>query len=261
VPGRSDGRLLDRHVGWLEIVLAVGMLGFVFRSKADEIGPAIKSRDLLLIYGSMFAVLWNLWFFSFWSVAIVADAAHSSFGKSALIAAFNAGAGLLGFPAGGWLSDWAVQRGWGRKGMLLSFTAIQCVLTVAFGFVIAGGHPNLWLMAGLLFSASLFFNALQPIAHAMVSDIAPEGYRGAAFGMDNLIGEMGAVLSPAAAGAIRDATGGWSAAVFLDAGIILCAFVLICFVRERHASTLFQAAEREPTGRFSRPVRDPVARR
>ena len=56
-------------------------------------------------------VLWNLWFFSFWSVSIVADAAHSSFGRSALIAAFNAGAGIIGFPVGGWLSDVAVRRG------------------------------------------------------------------------------------------------------------------------------------------------------
>jgi MFS family permease len=129
------------------------------------------------------------------------------------------------------------------------------VLTVAFGFVIAGGHPNVWLMAGLLFSASLFFNALQPISHAIVSDIAPEGYRGAAFGMDNLIGEMGAVLSPAVAGALRDATGGWAAAVFLDAGIIACAFLLLCFVRERRSSSLFRDGEpagREPTGRFTR---------
>ena len=47
--------------------------------------------------------------------SIVADAAHSSFGRSALIAAFNAGAGIIGFPVGGWLSDVAVRRGIGRK--------------------------------------------------------------------------------------------------------------------------------------------------
>jgi ACS family D-galactonate transporter-like MFS transporter len=78
-----------------------------------------------------------VWFFSFWSVAIVADAAHSSFGRSALIAAFNAGAGILGFPTGGWLSD-------------------VCALTVAFGIVIASGQPSVWLMAALLFCASTF---------------------------------------------------------------------------------------------------------
>ena len=59
---------------------------------------------------------------------------------------------------------------------------------------------------------------MQPIAHAMVADIAAPEHHGAAFGMNNLIGEIGAVLSPAVSGALRDATGGWSAAIFVDAG-------------------------------------------
>ena len=67
-------------------------------------------------------------------------------------------------------------------------------------------------MAALLFCASTFFNAMQPIAHAMMADIAAPEQHGAAFGMNNLIGEIGAVLSPAVSGALRDATGGWSAA-------------------------------------------------
>ena len=36
--------------------------------------------------------------------------------------------------------------------------------------------------------------------------------------MNNMIGEMGAVLSPAVSGALRDATAGWEAAVFRTRG-------------------------------------------
>ena len=43
---------------------------------------------------------------------------------------------------------------------------------------------------------------------------------------------MGAVLSPAISGTLRDATGNWTAAVMLDAGIMLVSFVLLLFVRE-----------------------------
>ena len=137
-----------------------------------------------------------------------------------MIAAFNAGAGILGFPTGGWLSDVAVRRGIGRKPLVIAFTAAQFVLTLIFGFVVAAGAANVWLMAALLFSASTFFNAMQPIAQAMLADIAAPEHHGAAFGMNNLIGEIGAVLSPAVSGALRDATGGWSAAVFVDAALI-----------------------------------------
>jgi MFS family permease len=139
-----------------------------------------------------------------------------------------------------------VRAGIGRKPLLIGFTSAQFVLTLIFGFVVAAGGANVWLMAALLFSASTFFNAMQPIAHAMVADIAPPEQHGAAFGMNNLIGEIGAVLSPAVSGALRDATGGWSAAIFVDAALIGGAIVLFLFVREA------ARPGEGPTGRFRR---------
>ncbi len=244
--------LSDLWIAILEVGLALSLVAFVLTRRNEGAGTVLRNRDLMLINLAFIAVLWNLWFFSFWSVSIVADAAHSSFGRSALIAAFNAGAGILGFPVGGWLSDVAMRRGIGRKPLVIAFTAIQCVLTIAFGLVVAAGSPSVWLMAALLFSASTFFNAMQPIAQAMLADIADPAHHGAAFGMNNLIGEIGAVLSPAVSCALRDATGGWEAAIFLDAGLIACAVVLFVFVREGSAARVLRS------GRFDRatePVR------
>src|SRR4051794_24121216 len=238
--------LSDLAIAGLEVALALALVIGVFARKGEELRPVLRNRDLMLINFAFIAVLWNLWFFSFWSVSIVADAAHSSFGKSALIAAFNAGAGILGFPTGGWLSDVAVRRGLGRKPLVIAFTSAQFVLTLAFGFVVSGGAANVWVMAALLFCASTFFNAMQPIAHAMLAEIADPRLHGAAFGMNNLIGEIGAVLSPAVSGALRDATGGWSAAVFTDAALIGGAILLFCFVREAARS------ETGPGERFRR---------
>jgi MFS transporter, ACS family, D-galactonate transporter len=132
-----------------------------------------------------------------------------------------------------WLADYAKRKGWGRKTMLVSFTLIQGLLTLAFGFYIMNGGQSVFVLGALLFTASLFFNALQPMSHALTADLVPSAaYLGAAFGLWNLIGEMGAVLSPAISGTLRDATGNWTAAVMLDAGIILVSFVLLLFVRE-----------------------------
>ena len=239
--------LSDLWIAVLEVCLALALVAFVFTRRNTDVGAVLQSRDLVLINLAFIAVLWNLWFFGFWSVSIVADAAGSSFGRSAMIAAFNAGAGILGFPVGGWLSDVAVRSGMGRKPLLIGFTSAQLVLTLIFGFVVAAGGANVWLMAALLFCASTFFNAMQPIAHAMVAEIAPSELHGTAFGMNNLIGEIGAVLSPAVSGALRDATGGWSAAVFVDAGLIAGAILLFLFVRE---SARMDGAE--PAGRFRR---------
>ncbi|WP_445150443.1 MFS transporter [Baekduia sp. Peel2402] len=251
--------LADIWIAVLEVALALTLVAVVFARKGEELRPVLHNRDLWLINLAFIAVLWNLWFFSFWSVSIVADAAHSSFGRSALIAAFNAGAGILGFPAGGWLADRAVKAGIGRKPLVIAFTAMQCVLTIAFGLVIVAGDPSVWLLAGLLFGASTFFNAMQPMAQAMLADIAPPEQHGAAFGMNNLIGEIGAVLSPAVSGALRDATDSWNAAIFLDAGLIAAAALLFCFVREKRSSTLLggDGGEADRTGRFAKTA--PVA--
>ena len=108
--------LSDLWIALLEVALALVLVAFVFtRASGETSAPVLRNRDLVLINLAFIAVLWNLWFFGFWSVSIVADAAGSSFGRSAMIAAFNAGAGILGFPVGGWLSDVAVRRGIGRK--------------------------------------------------------------------------------------------------------------------------------------------------
>jgi MFS transporter, ACS family, D-galactonate transporter len=124
-----------------------------------------------------------------------------------------------------------------------------------------GGKPSVWMMAALLFVASTFFNAMQPIAQAMLADITDEAHRGAAFGMNNLIGETGAVLSPAVSGTLFDATGSWQAAVFLDAGLICLAVVAFLFVRERRYSQVLGDGARaaEPGRRFARDTaREPL---
>lgn len=227
--------LPDYVVAAIELMLAFVLIGFAFGKKGKELSLVLHNKSLILLYIAAIAILWNLWFFGFWSVAIISNAADTSFLKAALTATFNAGAGILGFPAGGWLADYSVQRGWGRKGILLTFTFIQGLFTLGFGLYLARGGQSVIVMAVLLFVTSLFFNALQPISQALTADIAPPEYRGAAFGMWNLIGEMGAVMSPVVSGALRDATGYWSAAVILDGALILLSFILILFVQEKTA--------------------------
>ena len=94
---------------------------------------------------------------------------------------------------------------------------------------------------------------MQPVAHAMIADIAEPRLLGSAFGMNNMIGEIGAVLSPAVSGALRNATGGWEAAVFLDAGLIACA-ALLC-VREAAKSRVLRREEEPRFTREPRPTR------
>ena len=233
-------------VAVLITVLALLLIGFIFGNKGGEVAPVLYNRNLFLIYLAFIAILWHLWFFGFWAVSIASDASGGeNFAEAALTAVFFAVAGILGFPAGGWLADHAKEKGWGRKGMLSSFMLILGLLTLGFGFYLSYGGQSLLVIGVLFFVSSLFFNALQPMAHALAADITSPAYLGAMFGMMNLVGEIGAVLSPAISGVLRDATGAWNAAVMLDAGIVLVGFVLLLFVRETRT---FASEERPSEG-------------
>ncbi|MHB0705839.1 MFS transporter [Roseomonas mucosa] len=229
----ADGQGLP---GWavsvIELLLAFGLIVYVYRVKGKEIAGAIHDRNLLLLYVAAIPILWNLWFFGFWAISIVSAGADGSFMKAALTAMFTGLSGLLGFPVGGWLADRTLRSGIGRKPVLVGFTVAQGLLTVGFGIYIQNGGQSLMVMAGLLFVAGLFFNALQPISHALTADLASPEHRGSAFGMWNLVGEIGAVLSPVVSGSLRDAYGEWAPAVYLDGGLILASALLLLFLRE-----------------------------
>src|SRR5918998_361675 len=234
-------------VAVLITLVAMALVGFAFGRKGEEVGPVLYDRNLILIYISAIAILWNLWFFGFWSVSIVSQAAgQGSLLYAGLTAAFNTGAGILGFPAGGWLADYAKRKGWGRKWMLVAFSLIAGLLTVVFGLYIINGGQSLFVMGILLFFQATFFFALQPISMALTADIVTNpALLGAAFGMWNLVGEIGAVLSPAVSGVLRGATGDWNTAVMLDASILLASAVILLFVREPTAAS---AEEKQSAG-------------
>jgi MFS family permease len=110
---------------------------------------------------------------------------------------------------------------------------VYSVLVLIFGWSIqGGGKPSLGLLALLLFTSGLFFNALQPIVQGMTGDMVPAHERGSAFGMLNLISEIGAVASPVVSGILHDATGSWAPGVYVAAGIMIISFFLYLMVRE-----------------------------
>ncbi|NDK23963.1 MFS transporter [Streptomyces sp. TR1341] len=224
----------DLWTAVIEVALACVLVGFLVWPRRAQVGPLLRDRNLLLLDAGILSMQWNLWFFSFWAVSIVAGAAHTGLLQAALVAALNGGAGLLGYPLGGYLTDEGVRRGWGRKPPLLVCLAAQAVLTFAFAWYVADGGRSLWTMAVLLFAAGLFFNAGQPFQQALNADIAPPELRGTQYGLWNTVGETAAVLSPAVNGVLRDATGNWTAALLLDGVIVTASLVVLAWVREPH---------------------------
>ncbi len=216
-------------------VLAALVIAIVVRN-VIRTGQAstLLNRNIWYVYIAYIAILWNLWFFSFWSVLIVQQSAKSSLAAAGLTAAFNAGAGIIGFPVGGWLADRQIRHGKGRKPLVLVCSIVYSALVLVFGFSVREGNdPSLLLLGLLLFTSGLFFNALQPIVQGMTGDMVPPTERGSVFGLLNLISEIGAVASPVVSGLLFDATGSWAPGVYTAGGIMIASVFLYMMVQEK----------------------------
>ncbi|MFC4947975.1 MFS transporter [Pseudonocardia sp. GCM10023141] len=233
--------LLAESLHWPDWVTAIGsgvlaaiVIAVVVRDvRRSGHATTLLTRDVWLICIAFIAVMWNLWFFSFWSVQIVKESAQSSLVAAGLTAAFNAGAGIIGFPVGGWLADRQIRRGKGRKSLAIACAVAHTLLAVAFGLSVLSGRPSLILLGMILFTSGLFFNALQPVVHGIVGDLVPDAQRGSAFGIFNLVAEIGAVASPVVSGLLRDVTGSWAPGVFTAAAVMALSVPLYAMVRER----------------------------
>jgi MFS transporter, ACS family, D-galactonate transporter len=217
----------------LELLVAFAVIAFILAAKNTEMKGALHDRNLVLLYISSIAILWNLWFFGVWAVSIVAGNGANSYLSAALTAMFTGLAGIAGYPVGGWLADYTRAAGLGRKPVILAFIFFQAALTLALAIYIHAGGTAPIVMAALLFFAGLFFSAQQPVSQALIADIAQPQFRGSAFGLSNLIGEIGAVLSPVVSGTLRDHYGGWAPAIYLDCGVIAVSFICLAFLREK----------------------------
>ncbi len=222
--------LSDVAIAVILTVLALLLIAFIYSQKAKEVRPILRDRNLMLIYLSAIAVLWHLWFYGYWSIAIVKDFGGGAFATAALVASFNGVAGLVGFPLGGKLSDLVAHRPNGRRNVLALLTAGLTVLIFVFGAYLMTGRKNPVTLSAILFVSGLLFFALQAVSHALTAESAPEAMRGSAFGMWNLVAEIGAVLSPVISGALRDATGSWGAPILLDGALMGVSCVLVLLV-------------------------------
>lgn len=210
-------------------LFAIGFIVYIYKTK-QEVAPVLRNRNLVLLYLSAIPILWHLWFYGFWSVSIVKEFGGGGFLAAALIASFNAVAGLIGFPLGGMISDRVANKQNGRRNVLIWMSAALTISVFAFAFYMVSGKNNPVIMATILFISGLIFFAVQAVQHAMVTELANEKQRGSAFGMWNLIAEIGALLSPVISGVLRDSTGGWGAPLFLDAALLGASCMLIIFI-------------------------------
>lgn len=224
-------------IGIIETGMAIVLISFIWLRQGESIKDVLLNKNLMCLNLVGLAFLWSQWFYGFWSPALIKEVANSSFMVAVLTALFFGGAGLVGYPIGGWISDFVVTKGWDRKPVLFAFVATHAVGIGIFGAYVARGGKDPVTMGIIIFLSGLCLFALQPTLHAMIAENAPPDKRSTAYGMWNLIAEIGAVMSPVVSGAIRDAYGGWSQAIFLDTAIVAVGALIVLMISKKVAGS------------------------
>ena len=128
-------------------------------------------------------------------------------------------AGCVGMILGGLVTDSARRRfgpRWSRSLPIASMMALGAGMCA-----VASTSPGLWVTVGVLALMSLCQDLGNPSVWAYAQDVGGRNV-GAALGFGNMLGNLGAALSPRLLGEVQRA-GGWAAAFALCAGVYVCA--------------------------------------
>lgn len=213
------------------VTIALALIAVIYRLLGKESAPVLKDRNLLLMYVSAIPILYTLWFFGFWVLLVVSEASKLGISGAAVYAGFFGVANGVGYITGGKICDYSSAKGFSRKTPYIISCLTVAGLVLALAAYIGGGGGDVLVLGILIFCIGVPFAAMQTVHMTLTSDLAPPRLMGQAFGMWNLVAEVGAVISPVLSGTIRDLTGSWTEAIILDGALLVGSAVLVFMVR------------------------------
>jgi len=211
------------------LLLAVfALVAVIYARLGLRSNRALRDRNLLVVYVSAIPILYTLWFFGFWAVLVISESSKLGISGAAVYAALFGVASAIGYPLGGRICD-AVRTKENRKKLYIILT-LAVALMVFLVAVAISIHLDVLLFGLLIFAIGAVFSAAQTAHMTLTADLAPRENLGQAFGMWNLVGEVGAVLSPVISGVLRDATGDWTLAIMVNGALLIVSAVLVSVV-------------------------------
>ncbi len=222
----------DVWVSVMILILALGIMFYIMTSLGKQVGPVFFNKNLQLVYWGALPTLWSLWFYSYWAIKVIQDAAKTGISTAGTTAAMFGLAALIGLPLMGKIADSFYKRGHGRKPALLLAMGLHALFIFALAYYLYIGGQSLLILGSLVFAAGVFLFGTWSVSFALTTDFAPAALVASAFGVWNLIAEIGAILSPVVSGALRDATGDWIAPLVLNGVLMLAGFVCIQLIKE-----------------------------
>jgi MFS family permease len=165
-----------------------------------------------------FGNIYTLWLYTSWLPYYLEHERHMSVAKVGILASIPFFFGCVGAVAGGWMCDFLTRRGWtpigGRK--LLISSALFGITACTVGTMLA--RSNTEVLTFISISLFLIY-IVSSAAWATVPVAAPSQFTASLGSIQNFGGYLGGALAPLLTGFIVQATGSFSRALLLSAGI------------------------------------------
>lgn len=194
----------------------------------DGLWQVVRTRDLwpinltmLFFYGAYFSVLT-------WMPAFLVQRAGALQSEAGLVTSLMTAGTIVSWPLAGLLID----RLGRRKGILLVSQAANCLLSLAFAWVVPA--LPLWATAVVALGSGIALGGMIA-AFLMVVDLFPVALVGSASSVANTWSFVGGLTTPVLLGRIIDLTGSFPAAFVAAAAVQALGFLAACFARETGA--------------------------
>ena len=176
-------------------------------------------RSLWLLGGAGMAPVWTQWLIGTWGPALFAEVGVPPIGQ-ALYASLFGIASLPGLLTVGAVSDGLRRRGVERTTVFAAASLVLAVLVALMGLAVQL-RAAAWLLAVLVFLASLFVWGVWAPIQALVAELFPPRVLGRAFGLLNATAFLSSLVAPPVSGWIRDASGSFAGGCYLAAVVAL----------------------------------------
>jgi len=163
-----------------------------------------------------------------WIPSYLVMALHFRLAKMGVFASIVFLATGLTSIAVGWTSDWMIRRGWSASKVRIRFATgglLMSTLFVPAGFASTPGRAFFYLLL-----ACAFFGFYSSNIWAISQSIAGPHNIGRWAGVQNLVGNLGGVVSPIVTGWVVQATGSFKMAFVIAAGVLVSGASIYLFL-------------------------------
>ncbi len=189
-----------------------------------------KSRDLWLLYLGGAFVHYAFGTVMTWAPAIFKEMGVKTLAQSSFYSSLLGLSAIPGLALTGLVSDRLVRRGKGRKVLIAMEFFLIALFVLSLGYGLKKGM-SLFLFVFLFFMAGFFLWGHWAAFYALISDIVPCEILGTTYGFMNMIHFLGAIISPVAAGWIKDRTASFAWGLYISAIFCVLGGILILNVR------------------------------